>query len=93
MQEHQKNTGQLSGAFVLVWLRLCRRVHGAGISASAAIDALVSVDHKLAIALGDRVHGAVGSARAAADALVGNNVCHGQSPPLHVARSTKVKTR
>lgn len=59
-----------------VELLLYGSANGAGSGASAAFDALVGVDHVLAIAFGDRVHGALGLASAAADAFVGNYVCH-----------------
>ena len=50
--------------------------HGAGISASAAVDASVSVDHELAVALRNSGNGAALSASAAGDAFVSNLVSH-----------------
>ena len=50
--------------------------NGASASASAALDALVSIDNVLAVAFRDSVHGALSLASAAADAFVSNNVSH-----------------
>ena len=54
-----------------------RSVNRASVCAGAAVDALVSVDYVLAVALSDSLSGAVLSASAARDAIVGNLVCHG----------------
>jgi hypothetical protein len=51
--------------------------HGAGIGASAAIDAQVSVDLVLAVALGDSGNGAALGASAASDARISDLVSHG----------------
>jgi len=63
----------------LIPLRLGRRTHGAGIRASAALDAGVRVDHVLAIAFRDSAHGALGRAGTAGNALVRNLICHGKT--------------
>ena len=52
--------------------------HGADVSASAAVDAQISVDLVLAVTLGDSVHGAALGASAASDAGIGNLVSHGR---------------
>jgi hypothetical protein len=57
-------------------LGLSGSANGAGASASAALDALVSIDHVLAVAFSDSVHGALSLASAAADAFVIDNVSH-----------------
>ena len=62
-------------------LGLFGSAHRAIISASAAIDALFSVDFVLAIAFGDRLHGAIRFTSAAADARISNLVCHDRTPP------------
>ena len=49
---------------------------GASISAGAAIDAGIGVDHILAIALGDSAHGAGIGAGAAAHASVADDIGH-----------------
>ena len=48
----------------------------AGSCASAALDALFSVDLVLAVSLGDSLYGAVICASAAADASITNYICH-----------------
>ena len=50
--------------------------NGAGACTSAAVDASVSVDNVLAVALGNCVYGAAVCASAARNALIGNYVCH-----------------
>ena len=52
-------------------------IHRAGVSASAAIDALVSVDYVYAVTFRDCFSGAVLSASAAGNAIIRNLVCHG----------------
>ena len=54
-----------------------RSAYGAYISASAALDASVSVDNELAVALGDSAYGALIGASAARDAIVRNLISHG----------------
>ena len=51
--------------------------HGADVSASAAVDAQISVDLVLAVTLGDSVHGAALGASAASDAGISNLVSQG----------------
>jgi hypothetical protein len=51
-------------------------INRASLSASAAVQALVSVDHVLAVLLGNCIYGASVSASAASDAIVRNLVCH-----------------
>ena len=51
----------------------------AGASASAALDALSSVDHANAVLLGDSANGASSSASAAANASLRNYVCHSEN--------------
>ena len=58
------------------------RTHGALIGTSAAIDASVSVDNVLAVALGDRTHGAALGASAAHNASITNNKSHVFTPPF-----------
>ena len=71
--------------FSVAPLRLGGSSHGAGAGASAAFDALIRIDHVLAVALGDRFHGALGLAGAAHDALVRNYICHRRLPPVLMA--------
>ena len=52
--------------------------HGANVSASAAFDALISIDDVLAVAFLDGVHGAFALASAAADAFSRNLQSHNQ---------------
>ena len=52
--------------------------NGADVSASAAVDAQVSVDFVLAVTLGDSGNGAALGASAASDAGIGNLVSHGR---------------
>ena len=44
--------------------------------ANTAVDASVSINYVLGIALGNSVHGTSGSAGTAADAGIVNNTCH-----------------
>ena len=53
-----------------------RRIGGALISAGTAVDADVSVDLELAVALSDSLDGALVGAGAAGDASIGNSVSH-----------------
>jgi len=69
---NKKSAGILPTPFLLL---LSGSAHRAGISTSAAFDALIGVDYELAIAFGNRVYGALGSASTTADALIGNYVC------------------
>lgn len=55
--------------------------HGAHTGTSAALDASVSIDFVLAVALSDSSHGALSLASAAADALVSDLVSHDVTPP------------
>jgi hypothetical protein len=71
-------------------LLLYGSANGARTGASAAADALVGIDHELAIALGDSIHGAIGSAGAAGDALVINNICHNTVPPVSIFSSYRL---
>ena len=64
-----------------IYLLLSGSAYRASIRASAAFDALIGIDHELAIAFGNGLHRAFGRAGAAADAVVGNFVCQGISPP------------
>ena len=50
--------------------------NGASRSASAAIDAIVSVDHELAVLFGNSGNGAFVSASAASDAFIRNLISH-----------------
>ena len=62
-----------------IGLLLRGSTHRARICARAALDALIRIDHVLAVTFADRIHGAFGRASATADALVGNFVsqcCH-----------------
>ncbi len=77
-----KSAGQTFQRFGVACLLLYGSTHRAGLGAGAAIDALIGVDHELAIAFGNRLHGAIGRASATADAIVGDFVCQGHSPPL-----------
>lgn len=52
-------------------------IYRAGVSASAAINALVSVDYVCTVTLGDGFNRAVLSASAAGNAIIRNLVCHG----------------
>ena len=84
----RKNTKKaaLSGRFFgCTKLLLGGSSHGAGAGASAAFDALIRIDHVLAVALRDRVHGAFGLAGAAHDAFVRNYICHRRLPPVLMA--------
>ena len=51
--------------------------NGASAGASAALDALISVDDVLAVAFSDGINGAFSLASAASDAFVSDNVSHG----------------
>jgi hypothetical protein len=62
-------------------LLLNRSANRAGVCASAAADAFISVDFILAISFGNARNRASLCASAAADALVGNLVCHRCLPP------------
>ena len=53
-----------------------RRANRANAGASAALEALVRVDHVLVVALADRADGTLGFAGTAFDAFVGNFVSH-----------------
>ncbi len=53
-----------------------RSAYGASICASAAGDALVSVNNELAVTLGNASYGATVSTCTARDAFVRNLVCH-----------------
>jgi hypothetical protein len=63
--------------------------NGADVSASAAVDAQISVDLVLAVTLGDSGHGAALSASAASDASIGNLVSH-DSYLLHISTYVEV---
>ena len=60
----------------LMKLLLSGSADGAGIRASAAIDALLGIDFVLAVAFGNRFNGAAGSAGAAGDAGIGDRISH-----------------
>ena len=62
-------------------LLLHRSAHGAGVGASTAVDASISIDLILAVALSDRGDGAAIGASAAADALSSDLVSHNKAPP------------
>ena len=63
-------------------LGLSRSAHRAVLRASAAVDAGIRVDHKLAITLADRAHRAVAGAHAARDAVIRNLISHTFHLPL-----------
>lgn len=67
-------------------LSLFGSAHGAGISASAAIDALIRINYILAVAFGDRFHGATVGASAASDARIRNLVCHNKNTSIVLIR-------
>ena len=54
-------------------------IHRAGVSASAAIDALVSVDYVYAVTLRNSLYRTLSCTCAAADAIFVNLECHGYS--------------
>ena len=54
----------------------CRSAYGAGVCASAAIDALIYINYILAGALGNGLYRAFACASAAGDAFVRDNICH-----------------
>lgn len=62
-----------------------RSLYGTYASASAAIQASVSVDHILVIALRDRACRTFVSTSTTADASVSNLICHNDTPPLYVS--------
>ena len=81
---HNKKSGEdISPLFVHKALisALYRSANRASTSASAAVDASVSVDNVLTIALRDRVYGAAICACAARDALIIDYICHFSIPP------------
>ena len=55
--------------------------YGTYVCAGTAVNAGVSVDNVLAVALGNCVYGTFACASTAADALIGNNVSHSYVPP------------
>ena len=63
-------------------LFLNRSTYGAGLSAVTAIDAGISVDLVLGVALSNSFNGARCSTSAAGDAIFSNLVCHGYVPPF-----------
>ena len=63
-------------------LGLSRSAHRAVLRASAAVDAGIRVDHKLAVTLADRAHRAVAGAHAARDAVIRNLISHTFHLPL-----------
>ena len=63
-------------------LGLSRSAHRAVLRASAAVDAGIRIDHKLAITLADRAHRAVAGAHAARDAVIRNLISHTFHLPL-----------
>ena len=63
-------------------LALGDSVVGAFASASAAVNAGVSVDFVLAVAFADAAQGASVCANAAADASVGDNICHSDTSKI-----------
>ena len=60
---------------------------GAGIAASAAVHAGVSIDLEVLIALGDCAGGASVNTSAAADARIIDCVCHCKLPPYKLSTS------
>lgn len=60
---------------------------GASICTSAAIDAGISVDYILAVALRDSLYGAALCASAARDAGIVNNICHFYVPPFFIVKN------
>lgn len=76
-----KSRSDFSRYFLLLFIELLSfgSLYGAGICTSAALDALISVDNVLAVALGDSLYGALCCASAAGDAIITDNVCHLQS--------------
>jgi hypothetical protein len=56
-----------------------RSANGASVCTSTALDAGISVDHELAVALRDGLYGALTGAGAASDAFVRNLISHGMS--------------
>jgi len=61
----------------LLELALDGGTNGASAGASAALDALISVDDVLAVAFSDGINGAFSLASAASDAFISDNVSHG----------------
>jgi len=59
----------------------------AGTCASAAGDAGIGIDDKLAIAFGNSINRAFASASAASDAFISDNVRHGVTPPSDFRRT------
>ena len=79
MKKAEKNS-----AFFIIGnkLLLCGSAYRASVSASAAADALVSVDNVLAVTLGNTSNRARICASTAADTFIGNFVCHLEKPPF-----------
>ena len=73
--------------YVILGLLLNRCSNGAGISAVAAADALVSVDN-IDIAFGNARNRALRSASTASDAIFSDLVCHLYVPPYRIMTNT-----
>jgi hypothetical protein len=75
--KQKKNSEDLSSEFFFQF-RLCLLgcIYGAGTSASAAVDAVVSIDNVLAVSFRDSTNGAVSCASTACDASITNYICH-----------------
>ena len=81
----RKKRRRNSPAFICMPLRLFgrRSRNGANLCASAAINAGVSVNYILAVALGNSLYGAAICAGAAGDAVITNYICHIKVPPFY----------
>ena len=79
-----KKAERVSPLFMFIQRKLLLngRTNGASVSASAAADALISVDNVLAVSLGDAANRTTVSASAAADAFVSNLESHREKPPF-----------
>ena len=75
-RKKKNRTGRTDTVDTPFRLLLSGSTNGAGISTSAAFDALIGIDLELAVTFGNGFYGAFTCASAASDAFIGNFVCH-----------------